>query len=85
MRTFKESTITMDYYLKKYGKNALHGVYLVPSDLPSTISASTPLFAADKQLGIKEDAEFGCQRALAPVGVHAVRAGASRPQVHLRP
>ena len=30
-------------------------MYLVPSDLPSTIAASTPLFAADKALGIKED------------------------------
>ncbi len=59
VRTFDQTSVTVDYYLKKYGENALHGVYLVPSDLPSTISASTPLFALDKQLGIKEDAEFG--------------------------
>jgi ABC-type branched-subunit amino acid transport system substrate-binding protein len=59
VRTFKELTTTPDYYFKKYGKGALHGVFLVPNDLPSTISASTPLFAADEQLGIKKDAEFG--------------------------
>ena len=53
VRTFQESTVTQDYYFQKYGKNSLHGVYLVPSDLPSTISASTPLFPADQQLGIK--------------------------------
>ena len=31
------STATIDYYLNKYGKDALHGVYLIPKDLPSTI------------------------------------------------
>ena len=59
VRTFKEATVAFDWYLNKYGKNALHGVYLVPSDLPSTISATTPLFAASEQLGIKKDQEFG--------------------------
>jgi hypothetical protein len=59
VRTFREATVTPDYYFKKYGKNTLHGLYLVPSDLPSTISASTPLFALDKTRGIKADAEFG--------------------------
>jgi ABC-type branched-subunit amino acid transport system substrate-binding protein len=59
VREFKISTTTIDYYLEKYGKDALHGVYLIPKDLPSTIAATTPLFAADKQEGIKEDKEFG--------------------------
>ena len=59
VRTFKQPTVTENFYFKKYGKNALHGLYLVPSDLPSTISSTTPIFAADKKLGIKEDAEFG--------------------------
>jgi ABC-type branched-subunit amino acid transport system substrate-binding protein len=59
VRKFNEANVTVNYYLNKYGKDALHGVYLVPSDLPSTISSSTPLFALDKTLGIKEDAEFG--------------------------
>jgi hypothetical protein len=64
-RTFTQTNVTQNYYFSKYGKNALHGVFIVPSDLPSTISASTPLFAADEQLGIKKDAEFGVS-ALAP-------------------
>ena len=59
VRQFREQTVTPNYYFKKYGKDALHGVYLVPSDLPSTISSSTPLFATDVQLGIKEDKQFG--------------------------
>jgi hypothetical protein len=59
VRTFHQSSATEDYYLRKYGANALHGLYLVPNDLPSTISASTPLFAGDQQLGIKQDAQMG--------------------------
>ena len=59
VRMFREQTVTEDYYNKTFGKGTLHGVYLVPSDLPSTISASTPLFAADVALGIKQDAQFG--------------------------
>jgi hypothetical protein len=58
-RTFHQSTVTEAYYLAKYGKTALHGVYLVPSDLPSTIASSTPLFQGDIQMGIKQDAQFG--------------------------
>jgi len=59
VRSFDISTTSIDWYLNKYGKNALHGVYLVPSDLPSTIASSTPLFAAQEQEGITADAEFG--------------------------
>lgn len=65
VRNFKVSTTTIDYYLNKYGKNTLHGVYLVPNDLPSTISATTPQFTADVQEGIKEDQQVGVS-ALAP-------------------
>jgi len=59
VRTFKQSNVTTNYYIQKYGKDALHGVYLVPNDLPSTIAASTPLFALDVHAGIRKDAEFG--------------------------
>jgi Periplasmic binding protein len=59
VRTFKVSTVTIDYYLNKYGKGTLHGVYLVPNDLPSTISATTPQFYADVKEGIAEDAQVG--------------------------
>jgi ABC-type branched-subunit amino acid transport system substrate-binding protein len=59
VRKYREQTVTPNYYFKQFGKDALHGVYLVPSDLPSTISSSTPLFATEVQLGIKEDKQFG--------------------------
>ncbi len=59
VRTFTATNVTQNYYFKKYGKDTLHGVFLVPNNLPSTISATTPLFAADTTLGIKQDAEFG--------------------------
>jgi hypothetical protein len=59
VRTFRQATVSGRYYLNKFGKDAMHGLYLVPDDLPSTISATTPMFQADKMLGIKEDASFG--------------------------
>src|SRR3954451_13495920 len=44
-RTFRVGTTQFDYYLKKYpGKNELHGVWIIPADLPSTIAASMPGF-----------------------------------------
>jgi hypothetical protein len=56
-------------------------VYVIPKDLPSTISASTPQFAAQKQNGIKEDQEFGIsaldpQSAYTPV-VQAIKTNKS--------
>jgi len=59
LRHCTATTVTMDFYKKLYGANALHGMYLIPSDLPSTISASTPQVQAFKMEGIKEDREFG--------------------------
>jgi hypothetical protein len=47
-----------EYYLHKYGKD-LHGVWVIPKDLPSTISASMPGFRFSQQLGIGKDAEVG--------------------------
>ena len=34
----RRADVTQNCYFKKYGKDALHGVYLVPTDLPSTIA-----------------------------------------------
>jgi len=59
VRSYVEPTVTQTYYLDKYGKTSLHGLFLVPSDAPAAIAGSTPLFAADVQMGIKKDAEFG--------------------------
>ena len=58
VRTFTIGATETDYYLKKFG-NTLHGVFVVPKDLNSTIAATTPLFAAEQKLGIKMDKEFG--------------------------
>jgi hypothetical protein len=59
LRTFHVGYTTYDYYFNNYGANALHGVFVIPKDLPSTIAASTPIFRAENRMGIKSDAEFG--------------------------
>ncbi len=58
-RSFRETTVTQNYYFAKYGKSSLHGVFLVPDDLPSTISATTPQIASYVQQGVGKDAEAG--------------------------
>jgi hypothetical protein len=45
------------YYLDKYPD--LHGVWVIPKDLPSTISSSMPGFRFSQELGIGRDAEIG--------------------------
>ena len=37
----------------------MHGVFVIPKDLPSTIAATTPGIRAQNKVGIKSDAEFG--------------------------
>jgi ABC-type branched-subunit amino acid transport system substrate-binding protein len=59
LRTFHVGYTQYDYYFNKYGANALHGGFVVPTDLPSTIASSTPIFSAENRMGIKQDAEFG--------------------------
>ena len=58
VRTYKSVTPAIEWF-KKNVSTDLHGVFVVPADLPSTITASTPLFAAVQQSGVKEDAQFG--------------------------
>jgi hypothetical protein len=58
-RTYDVSTGPFDYYLKTFGQNSLHGVWVVPKDLPSTIASSMPGFREEQALGIKKDAEIG--------------------------
>ncbi|MDP9334722.1 MAG: ABC transporter substrate-binding protein [Actinomycetota bacterium] len=59
LRTERVGYTQYDYFLKKFGANSMHGVFVVPKDLPSTISASMPIFRAENRIGIKSDAEFG--------------------------
>ncbi len=58
-RDFLVSDGPFQYYLNEFGKDALHGVWVVPADLPSTISSSMPGFRYSQELGIKLDKEFG--------------------------
>jgi ABC-type branched-subunit amino acid transport system substrate-binding protein len=58
-RTFRVGQTQYDYYLNKYAGEELHGVFVIPKDLPSTISATMPIYRAENQKGIKSDAEFG--------------------------
>jgi hypothetical protein len=58
-REFRVGYTQYDYYFKKYPGEKLHGVFVIPKDLPSTISASTPIFRAENKMGIASDEEFG--------------------------
>jgi len=58
LRTFKVLPTQVDYYKAKY-RTALHGVFVIPKDTPSTISSAMPVFRGQNLMGIKSDAEFG--------------------------
>jgi hypothetical protein len=47
-----------NWYLKKYGKNALHGLFLYPSDLKSAKNTQIPAFTSQQKAGIKQDQTF---------------------------
>jgi hypothetical protein len=57
-QTYRGSLGATNYYLKKYGKNALHGLFLYPSDLKSAKNSQVPAFTAQQDAGIKQDATF---------------------------
>jgi ABC-type branched-subunit amino acid transport system substrate-binding protein len=59
LRTFHVGYTQYDYYFNKYGANALHGAFVIPKDLPSTIAATMPIFRAENRMGIKSDYEKG--------------------------
>jgi len=44
-------------YYKKRNKD-LHGVWVLPSDLKSTINSTTPVAAGDVKTGVKQDEDF---------------------------
>jgi hypothetical protein len=58
-RTFRVGQTQYDYYKALYPDEELHGVFVIPKDLPSTIAATMPIFRAENEIGIKSDAEFG--------------------------
>jgi hypothetical protein len=58
VRTFQAVTPAISWF-KKNVSTDLHGIFVVPADLPSTITASTTLFAGITKNGVKMDAEYG--------------------------
>ena len=44
-------------YYKKHNKD-LHGVWVLPSDLKSTINSTTPVATGDVKAGVKQDEDF---------------------------
>lgn len=57
-QTYRGSLGATNYYLKKFGKSALHGLFLYPSDLKSAKNSQVPAFTAQQKAGIKQDATF---------------------------
>jgi hypothetical protein len=53
------SSTQYDYFKKTFPDVDLHGVFVIPKDLPSTITAAMPLIRAYNELGVPSDAEFG--------------------------
>ena len=84
-RTFHVGYTQYDYYFKKYGADALHGVFVIPKDLPSTIAATMPIFRAENKMGIKSDAEFGKSGTAIQTDYTAGRAGDEVAQLDVRP
>ena len=72
--SFQAVTPAIEWFKKNVTKD-LHGIFVIPNDLPSTITSSTPLFKAIQDGGVKLDAAVRRQRSLDPVAVHAGRAG----------
>jgi hypothetical protein len=58
-RQFRVGYTQYDYYLNKFGKDAMHGVFAIPKDVPSTIASTMPIVRAENQMGIKSDDEIG--------------------------
>jgi len=57
-QTYRGSLGATNYYLKKFGKSALHGLFLYPSDLKAAKNSQVPAFTAQQEAGIKQDATF---------------------------
>lgn len=58
VRQFQSVTPATEWFKSNVTKD-LHGVFVIPADLPSTITSSTPLFKAIEDGGVKADATFG--------------------------
>ncbi len=54
-QTYRGSLGATNWYLKKFGKNALHGAFVYPSDLKSAKNSQVPAFTAQQDAGIEQD------------------------------
>jgi hypothetical protein len=59
LRTFAIGHVQTDYYFDKLGLKDLHGVFVIPKDVPSTIASAMPIVRGFNKLGISSDAEIG--------------------------
>jgi hypothetical protein len=57
-QTYRGSVGATNYYLKKYGKKNLHGLFVYPSDVKAAKNTQVPAFKAQQDAGIKQDATF---------------------------
>ena len=58
-RTFRIGGVQLQDYADKLGFKDLHGVFVIPKDVPSTIASAMPIIRGFNKLGIKSDAEVG--------------------------
>jgi hypothetical protein len=58
IRTFTYGRTANDFYLDN-ASDDLHGVQIIPRDLPSTIAVAVPVAAAADKLGINTDVQIG--------------------------
>jgi Periplasmic binding protein len=58
-RTFGVGHVQTDYYFHKLGMKDLHGVFVIPKDVPSTIASAMAIIRGFNKIGIKSDAEIG--------------------------
>jgi hypothetical protein len=58
VREYEQTTSEIAWF-KAHVTDDLHGVFILASDLPSTITTSTPIFAAIEKNGVKRDKQVG--------------------------
>jgi ABC-type branched-subunit amino acid transport system substrate-binding protein len=59
LRTFAVGGVQLEYYINKLGLKDLHGVFVIPKDVPSTIASAMAIIRGFNKLGVKSDAEIG--------------------------
>ena len=57
-QTYRGSLNATNYLLKKFGKSALHGLYVYPGDLKASKDSWIPQYQAYQDSGIKQDATY---------------------------